>query len=128
MHRRRQYVGRLTPTRPDMLATGPTPHELALVREHAARLQRLTEEGTVALVGRTTVATADAWFISIFWAESDEAAQALLDADPCVAAGVMRAELSPFEVLTLNAASAAPSRLLAGAQLEKTRGAGATDR
>jgi hypothetical protein len=33
-----------------------------------------------------------------------------------VAHGIMRAELFPFEVLTLNADSAAPSRLLAGVQ------------
>ncbi len=112
---KRQYIGRLSPIRPDLLAAGPTPEELAIIREHAARLQRLTEAGTVALVGRTTNAGADAWFIAVFWAESDAAAQALLDADPCVARGLMRAELIPFELLTLNVASATPSRLLAGA-------------
>lgn len=115
MTARRQYVGRLTPIRPDLLSAGPTPDELATIREHAERLQRLTEAGDVAFVGRTTAANADAWFIAVFWAESDDAARALLDADPCVARGVMRAELFPFEVLTLNPASAAPSRLLAGA-------------
>src|SRR5689334_20877149 len=97
-----------------MATTGPTPEELAIIRDHAARLQQLTADGTVALVGRTTAASADAWFIAVFWAESDEAARALLDADPCVARGVMRAELFPFELLTLNPESAAPSRLLAG--------------
>ncbi|HZQ36227.1 MAG TPA: YciI family protein [Dehalococcoidia bacterium] len=111
---KRQYIGRLTPIRPDLLSAGPTPEELAIIRDHAARLQRLTDEGTVAVVGRTTNRSADAWFIAIFWAESDAAAQALLDADPCVARGVMRAELFPFELLTLNVTSAAPSRLLAG--------------
>ncbi len=114
MTEKRQYIGRLTPIRPDMMVTGPTPEELATIREHAARLQRLTEEGTMALVGRTTQPSADAWFIAVFWAESDVTAQALLDADPCVERGVMRAELFPFELLTLNVASAAPSRLLAG--------------
>lgn len=114
MRSTRQYIGRLTPVRPDLLAAGPTAEELATIREHAARLQRLTAEGSVAMVGRTTHAGTDAWFVVVFWAESDEAALAFLNADPCVAHGVMRAELFPFEVLTLNPSSAAPSRLLAG--------------
>ncbi len=115
MAEKRQYVGRYTLARPDMLATGPTPRENAIIATHAARLQRLTEAGTVALVGRTMTTTPDWWAIAIFCAESDEAARALIAEDPCIAQGVMQAELFPFQVLTLKPESADPRRVFARA-------------
>jgi hypothetical protein len=41
---------------------------------------------------------ASSFGIVVFWAESDDAARRIVDADPAVAGGVMRAELFPFRV------------------------------
>ena len=48
-----QFLYRLTPGRSDMVTVGPTPAERAIVSEHFAHLEVLTERGVVLLVGRT---------------------------------------------------------------------------
>ncbi len=80
-----------------------SPAELAIVAEHWERLQRLHAEGTVLHAGRCEEHTGqpeDGGFaLVIFTAATDEAADALMRADPCARERVMTAELHPYRVL-----------------------------
>lgn len=93
-----QYLYRIQPTRVDMLSSGPTPEEQAIVGQHFAYLQRLMAEGVVILAGRTLNTDETSFGIAIFNAESDEAAQQLVENDPAVQQGVMQAMLFPYRV------------------------------
>lgn len=103
-----QYLYRIQPTRLAMLSEGPTEHESAVVAEHFAHLQRLTAAGQVLMAGRTTTADEHSFGLVVFNAASDDGARALMNADPAVQQGVMRAELFPFRVALWSAAGAAP--------------------
>ena len=94
----KQYLYRIQPARPEMLSEGATPQEDEIVGQHFAYLQSLTTSGTVILAGRTLTTDANSFGIIIFKAESDEAAQAIVDADPAVKAGVFKAALFPYRV------------------------------
>jgi uncharacterized protein YciI len=74
-----QYPYRIQPTRPAMLRL--TPEEDAIISQHFAYLQNLTAQGIV-----------------IFNAADDSAARAVMNGDPAVRQGVMRAELFPFRI------------------------------
>ena len=93
-----QYLYRIQPTRMEMLSEGATPHESELVSQHFQYLQGLMAQGKLILAGRTQTADPDGMGIIIFNAESDEAAQALVDSDPAVANGVFKAKLFPYRV------------------------------
>lgn len=84
-----------------MLLEGPTPDEAEAVDAHFDYLARGVDDGRVLLAGRTTEADDRAFGICIFRARDREAAQAFVDADPAVAAGVMRAELFAYRVALL---------------------------
>ena len=81
-----------------MLTEGTTPEEAEIIGEHFAYLQRLTREGVAILVGRTLTTDQDSMGIVIFAAHSDEEARVLMNADPAVSKGVMRAKLFPFRL------------------------------
>jgi uncharacterized protein YciI len=68
------------------------------VAEHFAHLQALAKSGSLILAGRTLNTDATAFGIVIFRASSDEEARSIVDADPAVRHGVMRAELFPYRV------------------------------
>lgn len=93
-----QFLYRLTPVRLEMVTVGPTPEERAIVSEHFAHLESLTEQGVMLLVGRTQDHSPDTFGIVIFQAETDERAHAIMDSDPAVRQGIMRAELFPFRI------------------------------
>ena len=93
-----QYLYRIQPTRSAMLSEGPTPEEAAAVGAHFGYLQDLVDTGKVLMAGRTLTTDEDAFGIVVFEASSEEAAQALMNADPAVQAEVMRAELFPYRV------------------------------
>lgn len=93
-----QYLYKIQPTRPGMLAEGPTPEEEAIVSQHFAYLQRLLAEGVVILAGRTLNTDESSFGIVIFQARSPEEARRVMDEDPAVQTGVMRAELYPYRV------------------------------
>jgi uncharacterized protein len=93
-----QYLYRLTPVRFEMVTVGPTPEEQAIVSEHFAYLEALTVQGVMLLVGRTQDNSPRTFGIAIFQAESEEQAQAIMQSDPAVRRGVMRAELFPFRI------------------------------
>lgn len=93
-----QYLYRIQPTRAAMLTDGPTEAEAATVSAHFSYLQTLVEQGVVILAGPTLNTDPTNFGLVIFNADSDEAARTILDEDPAVSGGVMRAELFPFRV------------------------------
>lgn len=93
-----QYLYRIEPTRPEMLTLGATSKESAAVDAHFSYLQDLTRRGVVILAGRTLNTDPSSFGIVIFQAESDQDARGIMQADPAVRAGVMRAELFPYRV------------------------------
>jgi uncharacterized protein YciI len=97
------WLYRVRPARPEMLAAGPTPHEAETVARHFAYLKDLTERGVVLLAGRTLTTDERTFGIVVFTADSEAAARALMDGDPAVAGGVMRAELYPFRLVLARA-------------------------
>lgn len=75
-----------------------TQEELDWMGRHFEYLQGLLAEGKLHMAGRCQ--DPGGFVIVIFEAESDEAAQAIVEADPCVPAlrGVIRAELHPYRI------------------------------
>jgi len=93
-----QWLYRIQPTRPAMLTEGPTPEESDTVSRHFNYLKDLTEKGVMILVGRTLNTDVNSFGICIFEAEDESAARNIMESDPAVMAGVMRAELFPYRV------------------------------
>ncbi len=93
-----QFLYRLTPVRIEMVTVGPTPEERAIVSEHFAHLEALTEQGVMLLVGRTQDNSPRTFGIVILQAESEEQAREVMNNDPAVVKGIMRAELFPFRI------------------------------
>lgn len=93
-----QFLYRLTPARVEMVTVGPTPEEEAIVSEHFAHLEALTAQGVTLLVGRTQDDSPDTFGVVIFQAESEEQAREIMDSDPAVKRGIMRAKLFPFRI------------------------------
>lgn len=81
-----------------MLTAGPTDEEARLVSEHFHYLQGLCEAGVVKLAGRTLNTDASAFGIIIFEAADEAAARSIMENDPAVKQGVMRAELYPYRI------------------------------
>lgn len=65
---------------------------------HFEYLSRATEQGQVVLAGRTAESFDQTFGLVIFDADSEEAAQTFMRADPAVAAGVMTASLHPYSI------------------------------
>ncbi len=93
-----QFLYRLTPVRIEMVTVGPTPEEKAIVSEHFAHLEALTEQGVMLLVGRTQDNSPRTFGVVIFQAESEEQAREIMNNDPAVVKGIMHAELFPFRI------------------------------
>jgi uncharacterized protein YciI len=92
------YLYRIQPVRPEMLSEGSTPEEDDLVSQHFAYLQDLTVRGVVLLAGRTLTTDSGSFGIIVFQAEDDQAARAIMHADPAVRGRIFRAELFPFRI------------------------------
>ena len=93
-----QFIYFLKPARPDMVTKGPTPEEAETVSRHFAYLSDLTDKGVMILVGRTQNNDDATIGIAIFEAEDESAARKIMENDPAVAGGVMRATLHPYKV------------------------------
>ena len=93
-----QFVYLLKPTRLGMLTEGPTPEEQATVGRHFKYLEDLTEKGVMILMGRTQNNDESTFGIAIFEVEDESAAREIMEADPAVAGGVMRATLYPYKI------------------------------
>ena len=97
-----QFLYRITPTRLGMVTEGPTDTEEAILTRHFNYLKSLIDQGTVLLFGRTQNADKTAFGIAIFRAESDFEAHSIMNNDPAVKEGIMRAELYPYKVAGLS--------------------------
>jgi uncharacterized protein YciI len=93
---KKEYMYRVQPMRPAMLTKGPTPAEKSIISEHFSRLAELTGKGVVEFAGRTTNTDKTSFGIIIFRAESEAAAREIMNNDPAVKQGVMKATLFPF--------------------------------
>jgi uncharacterized protein YciI len=76
-----------------------TADERAVWDTHFERLQRLTREGVMILVGPTLGKLNTG--IAVFEAPDEEAARRIMDEDPAIASGIATGELRPFMVALL---------------------------
>ena len=88
-----------------MLTEGPASEEAETVSRHFAYLQDLTEKGVMILMGRTQNSDESTFGIAIFEAEDESAARMIMEADPAVAGGVMRADLYPYKIALMRGQS-----------------------
>lgn len=90
------YVLHLVPRLHDDSAW--TEADIKAVGAHFVRLKDAAKEGRVILAGKTDEPAAQTFGLVIFEAESTDAAQAFMEEDPAVVAGVMTADLHPYAV------------------------------
>ena len=81
-----------------MLTEGPTEAEASIINEHFEYLKQLVAEGVVFMAGRTLTVDEKTFGTVIFSATTEIEAVALMQNDPAVKLGVMRAELFPYRV------------------------------
>ena len=93
-----QFLYRIQPTRLAMLTDGPTEQEAAIIGRHFAYLKNLVAKGKVLMAGRTLNNDASSFGIAILATESEHEAVSIMQGDPAVAEGVMKAELFPYRV------------------------------
>src|SRR5688500_13536612 len=88
------YVLKLAPRLHDDKAW--TDADKAAIARHVANFKAATTSGQLWLAGRTLEPGDKTFGIAIFTATDEAAANAFMNADPCVAAGIMTATLHPF--------------------------------
>lgn len=110
MNEIREFLYVIRPTRLAMLTDGPTPEEARIVSDHFEYLKRLAADGVVQLAGRTLREDDSAFGLVVFRAESEAAARAVMEGDPAVREGVMRAELHPYRIAVVGSPGAGPRR------------------
>lgn len=93
-----QWLYHLVPARLGMVSEGPTPEEAETVSRHFAYLKDLTEKGVMILMGRTQNNDESTFGIAIFEAEDESAARRIMENDPAVIGGVMKATLYPYKI------------------------------
>ena len=91
-----EYLYVLRGVRPGMVDEGPTADELAVLEAHGRYLRKLARRGVVLHAGRTQEDGARSMGLVAFRARSPEEARALMNADPAVAQGVLKAELHSY--------------------------------
>jgi uncharacterized protein len=96
-----EYLVVLRPVRLEMLVES-TPEEAAIVGEHFRRYKEYADKGVILLAGRTLHTDETSIGIMIFRAESQEEAQAFLDADPAIIKGIMTGVVYPYRVAILS--------------------------
>ena len=101
---KKQWIYRIQPSRADMLKTGTTPEEEAIIGMHFEYLKDLTEKGIVLLAGRTINTDESSFGIVIYVADDDAAACAIFHRDPAVKAGVFTGAFFPFSTALLSEA------------------------
>jgi uncharacterized protein YciI len=93
-----EWVYFIHPPRDDFAAT-MTDEEKAVWGEHFARLQRLLADGVLVMAGPTLGPVNTG--IAVIEAPDEDAARAIMDADPTIARGHARGELRPFRLSLL---------------------------
>lgn len=96
-----EYLYKIQPTRLGMLTEGPTPQEAEIISNHFDYLKALVDQGVGIFVGRTLTTDERTFGLTVFEADSEEAARKIMNNDPAVMAGVMRAELYPFRIVLM---------------------------
>lgn len=93
-----EWIYLMHPPRDDFAAT-MTDAERATFAEHRDYLERLHDAGALILAGPTlgTINTG----VTIFEAADEDAATAIMEADPAIAGGIMRGDLRPFRATFL---------------------------
>ena len=94
----KQWIYLLKPSRLEMVTVGSTPEESETVSRHFAYLKDLNEKGVAILMGRTQNNDENTLGIVIFEAEDESAARMIMENDPAVRGGVMRAVLYPYQI------------------------------
>jgi uncharacterized protein YciI len=84
-----------------MVTIKPTDEEASILSEHFNYLESLTKHGIVLVFGRTLNNDESTFGITIYRAESDDAARSIMENDPAVKNGIMRAELFPYHTHTI---------------------------
>lgn len=93
-----EWIYFIHPPRPDFAAT-MTDDEAAVWSTHFERLQRLTADGVMILVGPTLGPVNTG--VAIFEAPDEAAARRIMEEDPAIASGIATGELRPFRVSLL---------------------------
>jgi uncharacterized protein len=93
------FLYRVQPVRKDLLKTKASDKESKILEEHFNYLKDLTAKGMVFLAGRTLNRDETGFGIVIFHAESEAAARRIMEGDPAVQKGVLRAALFPFQIV-----------------------------
>jgi uncharacterized protein YciI len=94
----RQFLYKLCPTRLDMVRIEPTDSEASILTQHFSYLKGLTDQGTVLLAGRTQNRDESTFGIVILQTDTEHSAKGIMQDDPAVKHGIMRAELYSFKV------------------------------
>jgi uncharacterized protein YciI len=81
-----------------MLADGLTGREADLISSHFSYLQSLRDQGILIFAGRTQNSEESSFGIVIFRAASEAEAIKIMERDPAVKQGLMKAELFPYKV------------------------------
>ena len=102
----KQFLYRIQPQRVDMLRIGPTQEESAILAENFNYLKDITAKGVVIFAGRTLTTDESTFGIVVFRAKTEEAARKIMENDPAVKKGVMRAKLFPFRVVLMGHSAA----------------------
>jgi len=93
-----EYIYRISPVRIELLTSGPTETEEAILAEHFAYLKKLTDNGIVALAGRTLTTDSSSFGIVILKNVSEQEARNIMNGDPAVFHTIMTAKLFPFRI------------------------------
>ena len=96
----KQFVLLMKATGPDFAKKVEEPEGQRLVAAHFKKLQDLTEQGVCIFSGHTTNAGDSGFGIIVLRAESETAAQKIIDNDDLVRAGLIRGTVFPFQVVT----------------------------
>ncbi|MBN2460162.1 MAG: hypothetical protein JXB60_01035 [Candidatus Cloacimonetes bacterium] len=91
-----EYLYKLQPVRTELLANGSTPAEDEIINAHFEYLKNLSAQKIVLLAGRTLNTDPSGFGIVIFKAPSEREARWIMESDPAVKSGVMKAELYPY--------------------------------
>jgi uncharacterized protein YciI len=98
MSESRQFLYTVRPVRKGMLTDGPSDQEDEIIAEHFHYLSTLAAKGVVEFAGRTDTHDEKTFGIVVFHAHSETDALRIMQSDPAVSQGIMRAELFPFHL------------------------------
>jgi uncharacterized protein YciI len=96
----KQFALLMKATGPEFFKKTQEPDGKQLVQRHFKKLQALTQQGVCLFSGHTLVTDESGFGIIIVRAESEAAAQKIIDDDDLVKAGLIRGTVFPFEVVT----------------------------